>query len=65
MSRYEDCPDGWFPILHRNWKLKCCDCSLIHKIDARVVDGRVELKISRDARATAAARKRKRLNGSR
>jgi hypothetical protein len=63
MSRYEDCPDDWFAILHRGWKLQCCDCGLVHKIDARIKGKRIELRIKRDARATAAVRKGKRLNG--
>ena len=56
---YPDAGDEFFRILHRGWRLKCCYCALIHRIDARVAsDGRIELRIIRDHRATSAARRK-------
>jgi hypothetical protein len=36
---------------------QCCDCRLIHRLDFRIVDGRIEFRTRRDGRATAAARR--------
>jgi hypothetical protein len=37
---------------------QCCDCGLIHRLDFRIVDGRIEFRARRDDRATAAARRK-------
>jgi hypothetical protein len=42
----------------RNFREQCCDCGLIHRLDFRIVDGRIEFRTRRDDRATAAARRR-------
>jgi hypothetical protein len=42
----------------RNFREQCCDCGLIHRLDFRLVDGRIEFRTRRDNRATAAARRR-------
>ena len=43
----------------RNFREQCCDCGLIHRLDFRVVGGRIEFRTRRDNRAaTAAARRR-------
>jgi hypothetical protein len=39
----------------RNFREQCCDCGPIHRLDLRIVDGRVEFRTRRDDRATAAA----------
>ena len=41
----------------RNFREQCCDCGAIHRLDLRIVDGRVEFRTRRDDRATAAARR--------
>ncbi|MCC6779757.1 MAG: hypothetical protein IT537_24515 [Hyphomicrobiales bacterium] len=41
----------------RNFREQCCDCGLIHRLDFRIVDGRIEFRTRRDDRATAAARR--------
>lgn len=41
-------------------KMRCCDCSLIHTMDFRVVNGRAQFRPRRDNRATANARRAKR-----
>jgi hypothetical protein len=37
----------------RNFREQRCDCGLIHRLDFRIVDGRVEFQTCRDDRATA------------
>jgi hypothetical protein len=41
----------------RDFREQCCDCGLIHRLDFRIVDGRIEFRTRRDDRATAAARR--------
>lgn len=68
-ERYSAYKDGWscwvYPIHgvgKRNYRLACCDCSLVHEIQFRVVkedSGRISVKfrVSRNNRATAAKRR--------
>ena len=60
--RYPTREDGeWFP-LPRLSKLSCCDCKLTHYLQVRVNKKwgkpQVEMRAWRDARATAARRRR-------
>jgi|EndMetStandDraft_5_1072996.scaffolds.fasta_scaffold385330_1 hypothetical protein len=32
----------------RNFREQCCDCGLIHRLDFRSVDGRIEFRTRRD-----------------
>ena len=41
----------------RMFRLRCCDCGLVHKFDFRVHRGRIEIRAFRDNRATAAIRR--------
>ena len=54
--------------IKKGYKLMCCDCGLVHKIDFRHViringkfiaskGGKVQFRVWRDNRATAAARR--------
>jgi hypothetical protein len=47
----------WARPRMRNFREQCCDCGLIHRLDFRIMDGRVEFRTRRDDRATAAARR--------
>jgi hypothetical protein len=47
----------WTRPRMRNFREQCCDCGLIHRLDFRIVDSRVEFRTRRDDRATAAARR--------
>jgi hypothetical protein len=42
----------------RNFREHCCDSGFIHRLDFRLVDGRIEFRTRRDNRATAAARRK-------
>jgi hypothetical protein len=56
--RYDVVPyGGWTRPRMRNFREQCCDCGLIHRLDFRIVDGKVEFRTRRDDRATAAARR--------
>lgn len=53
-------PGEWFRPAMREHREKCCDCGLVHIIDFRIADGRVEKRIFRDQRSTAAGRRKRR-----
>lgn len=62
LSRFVD-DDGWTdwqnPI-QQGYRMKCCDCGLVHVFDFRVDDeGLVQFRVSRDNRATAASRRKR------
>lgn len=62
--RYAEPAEGsWVRPVKRGYKMMCCDCGLVHKIDfahIRWGNGRkILIRVWRDNRATAAARKRK------
>lgn len=47
----------WTRPRMRNFREQCCDCGLIHRLDFKIVNGRIEFRTRRDDRATAAARR--------
>lgn len=50
--------DGeWIQPIHRGYKLECCDCGLVHRLDYRIVTGHVQFRAVRDARSTAQIRR--------
>lgn len=63
MSQYEQLEHehGQEPEWHyfpRTFKMKCCDCSLIHTVKMKVDKrGKVWMKWIRDIRATSASRR--------
>ena len=42
---------------YRDYKVKCCDCGLVHRVWFRIHDGHIEYRVERDGRATGAARR--------
>lgn len=57
MARHRDEPDGrWFRV-RRGDRLACCDCGLVHDVTIRRGPAGYELRLTRNARATAAARR--------
>lgn len=57
-TKYYHAVDGeWVTVTRRGLKEQCCACGLIHKIDYRVVDGKIQFRATVDNRATAAARR--------
>lgn len=51
----------WILPIRCGYKMACCDCGLVHKMDFRIKDGRVEFRVFRDNRATG--QKRRKQNG--
>lgn len=63
MSGYAKPEAGeWVRPVRRGYKMACCDCCLVHRMDFRVVPyGRghtVEFRVWRHTRATATMRRR-------
>jgi hypothetical protein len=62
MARYTkviEKADGWsewIQPVEAGYKMACCDCDLVHTLDFRIHEGRVQLRASRHVRATAAKR---------
>lgn len=46
----------WIQPVSTGYKMACCDCGLVHTMDFRIYEGRVQLRASRNNRATAAKR---------
>lgn len=58
MRYYTQAADGeWIQPIKRGYRVACCECSLVHEVDFRIVDGRVQFRAWRDGRATAAKRR--------
>ena len=60
--KYEQWWDGdWSEVYMRGQKIACCDCSLVHVHDFRIIKkGKrqvLEMRIRRERRATAAMRR--------
>ncbi len=50
--------DEWVDVTARGHKSMCCDCCLVHVMDFRKdKDGGFQVRVRRDNRATAAARR--------
>jgi hypothetical protein len=61
MARYEDAEDTeWFALARRGNRIACCDCGLVHTVDARVRAGTIELSFARNERSTALTRRQSR-----
>lgn len=57
-AEYHHLNDGeWIRPVRRGFLDRCCDCSLTHRVDYRLVDGHIEFRAYRYERATAAARR--------
>jgi len=59
-SAYYQVTDGeWIEVYLKGNKDQCCDCGLVHRTNYRLTaKGKIEYQVYRDARATAAARKK-------
>lgn len=58
MAAYEQPKRGqWVQPIRRGYKAACCDCGLVHRVDVRIRNGRVQFRVARDNRATAAVRR--------
>jgi hypothetical protein len=61
MVKYKKAVAGqWVLPRQKDFKLGCCDCGLVHVFDFRIMDKKVEYRVWRDNRATAAMRRGRR-----
>lgn len=51
----------WIQPIRRGYVCACCDCGLVHRMDFRIVAGRVQFRAYRVPRLTAARRRRIRI----
>lgn len=68
--RHEQVEAGqWVQPIRRGYKLVCCDCRLVHRVNFRLVKRGhrhwIQLQAFRDEKATAAARREKRKQAER
>lgn len=58
MTTYDQPEAGeWVQPITEGYKLACCDCGLVHKLDFRVHKRRIQFRAYRDNRATAMIRR--------
>jgi hypothetical protein len=58
MSRYsEPEPGEWIRPKPTGYKLACCDCGLVHRLDFRIEDGHVEFRVFPARRETGQVRR--------
>lgn len=55
MKKYPK-PNGWVTPVRKGYRMQCCDCGLVHAIDFRVKDGKIQFRVERHFRATAGVR---------
>lgn len=49
----------WVQPVRRGYRMMCCDCGLVHELDFRVMKRRIQFRVRRNNRATAAARRQR------
>lgn len=55
---YRPAADGeWIQPVKRGYKMRCCDCGLVHVLNFRLVGWRIQFQAFRDDRKTAASRR--------
>lgn len=60
--RYVTVTDGeWIQPIRKGYLMACCDCGLVHRMDFRIVTGRVRFRAYRAARSTAMIRRHRRI----
>lgn len=65
IRRYMEHPidiDGWTEWIEPDQKLyriRCCDCRLVHDLQFRIDDGKVQFRARRNIRRTAASRRKR------
>lgn len=47
----------WVQPVRRNYKMSCCDCGLVHRVNFRIYRGRIQMQAFRNERSTAAVRR--------
>lgn len=58
MPKYEEPPEGeWVQPVEEGYKMACCSCGKVHKIDFRVVNGRAQFRVFDAPRSTGQIRR--------
>lgn len=55
---YQPSAGEWVQPIRRGYRLACCDCGLVHLVDFRTHKRRVQFRVFRANRETAAIRRR-------
>lgn len=55
----EPAAGAWVQPIRRGYRLRCCDCGLVHEVDFRVHRGRAQFRVYRDNRATGQVRRKR------
>ena len=50
-------PDEWIQPITKNYKMACCDCGLVHELDFRIHEGRIQFRARRSERSTGQKRR--------
>ena len=57
-SSYEQIWSGvWTDIEEMPLDIACCDCGLVHEVDARIHDGKVQIRLTEKRRETGQLRR--------
>lgn len=59
MGRKYDRPKAgqWVQPVRRGYRMACCDCGLTHRMNFRIINGRVQFQVFLDNRATGQIRR--------
>jgi len=62
VSRTYDEPEAneWVQPIRTGYRMACCDCGLVHEMDFRVAGRKVQFRVRRNERSTAAMRRERR-----
>ena len=56
--KYTNSEEGeWIQPVTENYKLKCCDCGLVHTLNFRIEDEHIQFQAFRDNRSTGQVRR--------
>ena len=56
--RYEEPEPGqWVQPIRKGYKMCCCECGLVHRLDFRIRKRRIQFRVFRDNRATGQVRR--------
>ncbi len=47
----------WIQPVRKGYRMACCDCGLVHRLDLRIFKGKIQLRAFRDERSTAQMRR--------
>lgn len=56
--KYPKVKEGeWIQPIRKGYKMRCCDCGLVHIMNFRIYKGHIQLQAFRDERATSQIRR--------